>query len=234
MKLLLTSYGITNDSIANTLNDLVGKESKDIKIAFIPTGAHGSRGNKKWLIEQLNYFLKYNYQVDVVEITAHEPDVIKSAMENSDVIFLGGGNCFYLSYWMQKRGLFDYLPELLGTKVLAGLSAGSMLAGVNLRMSSQALDYTGDLTDEALDTLGPAGESSAKTLHLVDFVFKPHFNSPEKYEFRNEEYIRSVANRTNKPIYAIDDQSALKIVDSCIEVISHTNWLLLNTNETTQ
>lgn len=228
MKLLLTSYGITNFKIANALNDLVEKESKDIKIAFIPTGAHAIRGSKKWLIEQLNYFLNYDYQVDVVEITAHEPEVIKTALESSDVIFLGGGNCFYLSYWMQKKGLFDFLPELLETRVLAGLSAGSILAGANFRMSSQALEYQGDLTDEILDTLGPTGESSARTLHLVDFVFKPHFNSPEHYEVRNEDYVRSVANRTDKRIYAIDDQSALKIVDGNVEVISQTSWLLLN------
>ncbi len=228
MKLLLTSYGITNHKIADALNDLIGKESKDIKIAFIPTGAHGNRGSKYFLIDNLSAIKNYGYQVDIVELAAHEPDVLKKILSDSDVIFFGGGNCFYLSYWMQKRGLFDFLPELLETRVFAALSVGSMIAGNSFRLSSQALEYQGDLTDEVMENLGPVGESSAKTLHLVDFVFKPHFNSPEKYEFRNEDYIRSVANRVDKPIYAIDDQSALKIIDGNVEVISDTPWLLLN------
>lgn len=40
MKLLLTSAGITNDSIAKSLLDMVGKDVKDIKVAFIPTAAN--------------------------------------------------------------------------------------------------------------------------------------------------------------------------------------------------
>lgn len=228
MKLLLTSYGITNEKIANALNELVGKPANEIKIAFIPTAAHGNRGSKYFIVDNLSDIRRFGYQLDIIEITAHEPEKLKEILNDFDVIFFGGGNCYYLSYWMQRRGMFDFLPELLETKVFAALSVGSMIAGDNFRMSSQALGYEGDLTDEVLENLGPEGESSAKTLHLVDFVFKPHFNNPEHIEVRNEDYIRSVANRVGKPIYAIDDQSALKIVDGNVEVISDSQWLLLN------
>lgn len=37
MKLLLTSGGLTNDSIANALFELVGKKPEDTKVVFIPT-----------------------------------------------------------------------------------------------------------------------------------------------------------------------------------------------------
>lgn len=228
MKLLLTSYGITNNSIVNALTDLVGKAPNDTKIAFIPSGANADRGNKNWMIEHMNKIKERGYNIDIIELTALEPAAIKTALESVDVIFVGGGNAFYLSYLMQKKGMFDYFHELLETKVYAGISAGSMVAADSLRMSSQALGHDEILTDEDLDDLGPTGESSGKTLHLVDFVVKPHFNSPEHIEVRNEEYIRSVANRVNKPIYAIDDQSALKIVDGNVEVISEGKWLLLN------
>lgn len=230
MKLLLTSYGITNSSIASALTDLIGKNPNDSKIAFIPTAAHGNRGDKNWVIDNLDRIKEQGYHIDIVEITALEPELIKTSLENADVIFVGGGNCFYLSYWMQKKGLFELLPKLLETKVYAGISVGSMIASDSFRLSSQALEYEGDLTDEVLNDFGPIGESSAKTFKFVDFVFKPHFNNPEHIEVRNEEYIRKVATRVDKPIYAIDDQSALKIVNGKVEVISEGKWLLLNTD----
>jgi dipeptidase E len=230
MKLLLTSYGLTNKSIVNTLTDLVGKEPIDTKIAFIPTAAHGNRGDKNWVIDNLDRIKEQGYHIDIVELTAHEPEKLKAILCEADVIFVGGGNGFYLSYWMQKKGLFEFLPELLETKVYASISAGSMIAADSFRLSSQALEYEGELTDDVLNNLGPVGESSAKTFKFVDFVFKPHFNNPEHIEVRNEEYVRSVANRVNKPIYVIDDQSALKVIDGNVEVISEGNWLLLNNN----
>lgn len=228
MKLLLTSYGITTDKIANALNELTQKQPSETKIAFIPTAAHGNRGSKYFLVENLEAIKSCDYQLDIIEITAHEPDVIKNILNASDVIFFGGGNCFYLSYWMQKKGLFDFLPELLGTRVLAGISVGSMVAGANFLMSSQALGFEGELTKEAYNNLGPAGESSGKTLKLVDFIFKPHFNSQEHYEVRNADYIRSVSNRVNEAIYSVDDRSALKIIDQNVEVITDTEYLFID------
>lgn len=228
MKLLLTSLGLTNDSISNALADLIGKQPSDSRIAFIPTGANIALGDKSWLIDNLHKLKELGYKIEIVEISALQPDVIKTVLESSDAIFVGGGNCFYLSYWMQKKGLFDILPELLKTRVYIGLSVGSMIASDNFRLSSQALERDENISDEEYNNLGPAGESSAKTLKLVDFVFKPHFNSAEHPEVRNEEYIRSVAHRVNKPIYAIDDQSALKIIDGVVEVVSGGEWLLLN------
>ena len=46
MKLLLTSGGIANKSIAKALFDLVGKKPKDTSIVFIPTASNVMRGNK--------------------------------------------------------------------------------------------------------------------------------------------------------------------------------------------
>jgi len=228
MKLLLTSLGLTNNSISNALTDLIGKSPNDSKIAFIPTGANATRGDKNWLIDHMYQIKQYGYHIDIIEIIAMEPAAIGAALNNVDAIVFGGGNCFYLSYWMQKKGLFDFLPKLLETKVYVGISVGSMVAADNFRLSSQALEREETISDEDYNNLGPTGESLAKTLKLVDFVFKPHFNSAEHPEVRNEEYIRKVAHRINKPIYAIDDQSALKIVDNKVEVISEGKWLLLN------
>jgi dipeptidase E len=167
------------------------------------------------------------YIVDVVELTALNPDVIKEVLEEADAIFVGGGNTFYLSYWMQRQGLFEFLPELLKTKVYAGISAGSIIAGANIKTASDALAKVETLKDEDYDLLGPEGESSAKTLKFVDFVFRPHLNSTY-FPLVVKERLEQKAKYFDVPLYAVDDESALKVVDGKVKVISEGNWLVLN------
>ena len=46
MKLILSSFGITNKSIASAVSALANKEPKDIKIGFISTAANVEEGNR--------------------------------------------------------------------------------------------------------------------------------------------------------------------------------------------
>ena len=223
MKLLLTSGGLTNPSICKALEDLVGKPAKDTKIGFIPTAANSERGDKEWLINDLYRIKQQGYFVDIIELTALTPDAVVKALEDKDVIFVGGGNTFYLSYWLQKSGLFDLLPKLLETKVYAGISAGSMIMGESLVLSSQAQNNIQAFEDEDYDIAVSTGEASGKTLSLAPLVFRPHLNSRWAPNARNE-IIAKKAAEMNSKVYALDDDSALKIVDGKIEVISEGDW----------
>jgi len=225
MKLLLTSNGLSNDSIAKAFQELVGKKPKDTKVAFIPTASNPERGSKEWLIDDLYRIKERGHIVDIVELTALKSKEIAKILHGSDAIFVGGGNNFYLSYWMQKTGVFDILPQLLKTKVYAGISAGSIIAGANMKISSETLSVIEELKDDDYDEIGPPGESSAKTLKLVDFVFRPHLNS-EFFPMASEENLTKKAKYFSVPIYALDDDSAIKIVDSRVEVVSEGKWIL--------
>lgn len=229
MKLLLTSNGLSNNSIADAFSDLIGKKPSDSKIAFIPTAAICDRGDKYWLIDDLYRIKEFGYHVDIIEISTLTSKAIEDALNDSDAIFVGGGNPFYLSYWMQKKGLFELLPKLLKTKVYAGISAGSMISGNSFQLSSKALEH-GVLEESDYNAIGMIGESSAKTLNFVNFIFKPHLNSMYHADERSEEYVKKIAAKTDKLVYTLDDQSALKIIDDKVEVISEGEWLLLNNN----
>jgi dipeptidase E len=223
MKLLLTSGGLTNDSIVKALEDLVGKPARDTKIGFIPTAANSERGDKEWLINDLYRIKQQGYFVDIIELTALTPDAIFKALKDVDVIFVGGGNTFYLSYWLQKSGLFKLLPELLKTKVYAGISAGSMIMGESLALSSQAQSNPKAFEDEDYDLAVSTGEASGKTLCLAPLIFRPHLNSRWAPNARNEIIAKKAAMVTGK-VYALDDASAIKIVDEKIEVVSEGDW----------
>jgi dipeptidase E len=227
MKLLLTSNGLSNPSIAKAFQELIGKEPKDSKVAFIPTAAHSFSSNKFWLIDDLYRIKQQGYYVDIVDLTAVKKDRLTSILEPMDAIFFGGGNTFYLSYWLQQSGLFELLPELLETKVYAGISAGSIIAGKSMVLASQAMKNPKAFEDEDYELLNPGGEASTKTLGLVDFIFRPHLNSPNS-PWATKESLENKAKDIKNKIYALDDNSALKVVDDKVEVVTEGEWLALN------
>ncbi len=218
MKLLLTSGGITNGSIAKALFDLVGKKPEETSLVFIPTAANMEKGDKDWLINDLINLKKQNFKsIDIVDISAMDKKDWLPRMEEADVLFFGGGNTYHLMEWMNKSGLTGVLPELLKTKIYAGLSAGSMITNKDLLLKISQIVY-----DEDLDK-----DYEMKGLNYVDFYFLPHLNSVYFQKLR-EESIRQACEGMSEKIYALDDESALKVIDGNIEVISEGKYLVFN------
>lgn len=230
MKLLLTSNGITNKSLKTALLGLLGKPFEQSSLVFIPTAANAEPEDKQWLIDDFANIKKLSFKEIYIVDLAAEASLPKELwwkqIEDADVILVGGGNNFYLSYWMDKSGLFDALPKLLESKVYVGISAGSMAVTAHLRVTGEALAKFGQLKDDEYGELGPEGQSLNKTIKLVDFVVRPHFNSPF-FPKINENFLNEVAQTIKEPIYALDDQSAVKIDDAEVEVVSEGEWKLI-------
>lgn len=229
MKLLLTSNGLSNPSISSCLEELVGKTRHKIKIAFIPTAAFASGFDKNeprpWLADDMYRIKEFCGFFDVVSLADLDKNEVVSRLEFVDVIFVGGGNAFYLSYCMDKVGLFEELPRLLESRVYAGISAGSMIATTSLRSSSPAIEHPNKFYDEDYDELGPIDKSAGISAKLVNFLVRPHYKS-KTFPNIEGDYLENIVNETNLPLYAIDDNSAVKVVDDQIEVISEGEWKL--------
>ncbi len=215
MKLLLTSAGISNPSILKALEDLLGKSAKGTKLAFIPTAANVEPGDKSWMIDDLNNFVKAGFEVDIVDISAVTKDIWLPRLLKAEVLFLGGGNTFHLMRWVKESGLQDELPSLLKTRIYAGISAGSCIAGPTIYNSVQNL-------------FGEKYELEIKEgLGLVKLQVIPHLNSLYFDKIRVEN-LETASKDLTEPVYALDDNSALKIVDNNIEVISEGVWQKFN------
>lgn len=231
MKLLLTSNGLSNNSIANALEELVGKPRREIKIAFVPTAAfpedNDEHESHDWLVNDLYRINKFAGFIDIVSLADLSKESIIERLEYVDVIFVGGGNTFYLSYWMEKTGLFKELPRLLETRVYAGISAGSMIATQSIRTASQAINNPDKYHDNLYDEFGPKGRSAGVTAKLVDFALRPHFNS-FVFPNVNGDFLTAIAEEIKIPLYAIDDNTAIKVVGDNIEIVSEGEWKLFN------
>lgn len=230
MKLLLTSAGLTNDSIRQALLDLLGKPFNETKALCIPTAiyAYPSGASDSW---QTLRMLELGWQdYGVLELTALptlQEEYWLPALEAADLIMVGGGNTGYLSYWLQQSGLAKRLPELLKTKVYVGVSAGSAMVTQSVNVDKKRLEQTGIYYDDEYDEAAPANAGSDKTLKLVDFVIRPHLNA-DYFPKATLENMETWAAKIDVPLYAFDDETALKVIDGNVEIISEGEWKLFN------
>jgi dipeptidase E len=109
---------------------------------------------------------------------------------------------------MHQSGLADLLPSLLQKKVYVGMSAGSMLVTPTFGVQYDGIDP-------------PTG--SDKALGLVDFALHPHLDHPSLPD-NSLVHLEQWAAGVNVPAYAIDDQTAIKVSDGVVEVVSEGQW----------
>lgn len=214
MKLLLTSAGNTNKSIQNALLKLLGKPFKDARMVFVPTAANPEKGTDKWLPTDIRRFKELGFVAfNVIDISAVPKEEWLPIFDKADVFVFGGGDVYYLLQWMTKSGLRDLLPEFLKTKVYVGISAGSMVTAKVIQLSTHGILYyekTGRL-------------EKAEGLGFVNFELRPHLNSKFFPMVRIPE-LQKLAQETDRTFYALDDDSAIQVVDGEIAVISEGEW----------
>lgn len=216
MKLLLTSSGLTNKSISDALFDLVGKPAKETTIVFIPTAMNVGRGDKSWFIKDLNNILEQGFKfIDIVDISALPKEVWQPRIERGDVLFFSGGNTPHLMSCLKDSGLDKMLPQLLQTRVYVGVSAGSIVTNPTIATSSQEKkNYYKEVFNY----------ENEEALSFVDFYIRPHFD-PTSFSDTYQMQVEHIAKDSGKSVYVIDDQTALKVVDGTIEVISEGEYL---------
>lgn len=215
MKLLLTSAGISNPSIHNALLGLLGKPIAESSALCISTASYALSngpilawqfisGHDDCPMCELGW-----KSLGVLELTAL-PSLGKQHwlpwVQETDVLLVNGGDPLYLSYWMQQSGLAHLLPSL--PAVYVGLSAGSMVMAP--RIGEHFVGWT-----------PPTGGDN--TLGLVDFALFPHLDH-EMLPYNSMPHAEKWAAGMRMPSYAMDDQTAVKVVDGVVEVISEGHW----------
>jgi dipeptidase E len=208
MKLLLTSAGITNEKIAKAFFNLVDKEPGNVKVGFVPTAANAEKGNKvDWFFRQYEDLRRIGIRwIDVIDFSAADVEW-RQRLDECDVIYLTGGNTFYLLDQMRRTGFNDYLLQVLDTKVYVGGSAS-------------AIALTPSIAIAALPPGDPnlPGLKDLTGLGLVDFEIRPHCT---KESFTG---VEAYAKHCLNPVYALDDQSAIRISNGEVGVISQGEW----------
>ena len=220
MKYLLTSGGVRNPSIHKALLELLGKPIEECNALCIPTATYGhpmSNPQNAWKFisgQSIAPMTDLGWKsIGVLELTALpslEKERWLSWMEATDVLLVDGGDALYLSYWMQQSGLVELLPTLKDM-VWVGMSAGSMV-------------MTPRIGEEFVQWHSPDGSDT--TLGIVHFSIFPHLDVFPDNNMANAE--KWAAKLEGIPGYVMDDETAIKVVDELVEVVSEGKWKLLS------
>ena len=93
MKLLLTSGGISNNSIENELKDLLEKNFNGLKLLFCTTASNYEGGEmNEWLIDDLIMLKNLGFKIDVCDINGINKENFLKRFEWADVFYFEGGN----------------------------------------------------------------------------------------------------------------------------------------------
>lgn len=217
MKLLLTSAGIRNPSIQSALVELLDKPIAESDALCIPTALYGhpmAGPRQAWRCisgqEPGTPTVGLGWRsMGVLELTALpslDAERWVPLVRETDVLLVEGGDAAYLCHWLRASGLGDLLPSLDGT-VWVGVSAGSMV-------------ITPRIGEDFVTWPSPAGD---RTLGLVEFSIFPHLENPELPTNTMAAAERWAAGMAG-PAYAIDDETAIKVVDGTVEVVSEGHW----------
>ena len=220
MRFLLTSAGIGNTSLHDALVDLLGKPIAEANALLIPTAGYGhprvtpahawrfiSGREPRTPMAELGW-----KSLGVLELTAlpsidHERWV--EWVREADALLVNGGDPLYLCYWMRQSGVADLIASLRET-VWAGISVGSLV-------------MTPRIGEDFVNWKPPTGGDEA--LGVVDFSIFPHLDNPDLPENTMADAERWAAGMS-VPAYAIDDETAIKVVDDTVEVVSEGHWKL--------
>ncbi len=215
MKLLLTSGGVTNPSIHGALVRLLGKPVAEADALVVPTAQWGhplcGPSSVRGLVAADAGFEHLSglgwASLGVLELTALPTigaDRWVPWVREADVLLVDGGDATYLAHWMRESGLAALLPSLTDT-VWVGVSAGSMV--MTPRIGSFFVEW-------------PAAPDD-RTLGVVDFSIFPHLDA---FPGNTLAHAQQWAEDLGGPAYAIDEQTAISVVDGAVEVVSEGRW----------
>ena len=119
---------------------------------------------------------------------------------------------------MRESGLADLLPTLTDL-VYVGVSAGSIAV--------TPYNCDADFDREFVPDGSDMGENSERAPGLVEFTVYPHLHDLDM-EDTTLANITSWASTIPVPTYAIDDATAIMVVDGAVTVVSEGEWALLD------
>ena len=212
MKLLLTSQGLTNQTLIDSCLELLGKPFEKARVCFVLTACNPIPGDKSWVVEELDNWQTLGVEgLEVIDFATQDKEFWLPRMQNCDLIFVNGGNTTYLMEQINESGFAEEVSSLLESIVYVGSSAGSYVACPDIRFNTDNVDYV-------LDGLG-----------LVDFGLQVHMNSPKFPMVANRELVEARIAEQAAPyrVYILDDHTAVKFVEGRVEVVGEGEWLLL-------
>ena len=173
------------------------ERAEGTRLLYVPTAAYGENWEPDPETEILP-FARAGFEVEIFDLVDKNRVQTANALDRSHVVFVGGGNTFFLLRHMHESGFFDLIgPRVDAGLVYAGSSAGSVVA-------------TPDIGYAALvDDPSKGGRHGDTGLGFVDRPVLPHMDHAAFAP-----YVRKIADRFEEagmPYYGLCDNEAVLI-----------------------
>ncbi|MFH1780930.1 MAG: Type 1 glutamine amidotransferase-like domain-containing protein [Candidatus Nealsonbacteria bacterium] len=202
MKLFLTSAGLPPE-ITEAFLELLGRKPEETTVCFIATAAEPYYD--KWFVEKDKARLtELRFEMIEIDLKYETEKSLSGKLANLDVVFVEGGNTFYLMKYIKESGFDKAVKRFLNTGGLyVGVSAGSYVA---------CPDISSALWKQAEDE-NQVELKDFKGLDLVDFYVSSH------YILEHEAIINENKDKVSYPIFALTDSQAVLVDDRGIRFI---------------
>jgi len=188
--------------LASDASSLIEKAVKGGNMAYIPTAA--DLHETKWWIKEDKIKLTAK-GFNLTEINLKRKLSIKE-FKKFDVIFVAGGNTFYLLQKMRETGFDKIVKKLTENNVVyVGSSAGAVVAGPDI------------WPIRFIDDPSKAKLKSFKGLNLIDFIPLPHFGV-EKYVKPYEKLMKDL-DKTKYKYVKLNENQATLVKNKKIKII---------------
>ncbi|MBL7078197.1 Type 1 glutamine amidotransferase-like domain-containing protein [Candidatus Shapirobacteria bacterium] len=198
-KLLLTSTGLASKNIANQFLQLIDKPVSQIKIIFVPAAARNEE-ELKYVDESKKELLDLGiFKKNIKTLSLDKPVSFKE-VEDFDVIYVCGGNTFYLLKKVRETGFDQVVIKLVRAgKLYFGVSAGSILAGPNIEIAGPFDENDVNLTD-------------LTGLNLTNVIISPHYCKKEKLiidEFKKKSQYKIIPLTNNQALSVVNGKAKI-------------------------
>lgn len=193
MNIFLTSQA---SNVLGKISSLLPKKPEQYRAVFIPTGARPYK-DAPWMDKDRNELVRLGFHVENLELSEVTGEEMKVALEAADIIFVAGGNTFYLLEHAKRTGFDVAVKEALSEgKIYIGSSAGSVLAAPDIK-------YV-----ELFDDPEEASLENTRGMGLVDFAVLPHVGNP-KYRELHDKVIDEYEDWTCPLVLVTDSEFAV-------------------------
>jgi len=190
---------------------LLGREPKDSRLIFVPTAADPEED--KWYVkkdkERLN---ELGFKIEEINLQVENARSLDKEFTGADVVYVEGGNTFYLLDWVRKSGFDGEVKRFLENGgVYVGVSAGSMIAGPNIETAGWKHADNNFIGLKDLIAMG-----------LVDFAISPHFDETVA------EAVRAAAAKAGYPSVALTDVQAILVNGDDVRIVGPGDRIVFN------
>ena len=203
--LLLTSGGIQVPAIKDEVLKILTKPATKTKLAHITTASK--------VVENIDYvdrdrktIKKMGFQVTDIDIRGKSKNQLIKLLKDQDVIYVQGGNGFYLLKHIRKSGFDKVVKKLLDKGVIyIGVSAGTYVACPTIKMHT----WKGKERNQY-------GITNMAAMNLVPFLVSVHYN---KINYKQKEGVKTGATKTKHLVKVLNDNQAILVKNSKIKLV---------------